>query len=152
MPAIAISLTIESAGALGLGRLVRDWDEIPNSESIREELRGDRYDGVVSLEVWGTSFTQVAGISQSLEQRLGGDRSLLRQKGFISLRPAGLASAENIMHPATSNAAFAAWKQRLDYRFVFETREGGQPVDDGRIERVDVELVQPPEAFTTPAQ
>jgi hypothetical protein len=152
MPAIAISLAIESAESLGLGRLIRDWDEIPNSESIREELRGDRYAGVVSLEVWATTFTQVTGISQSLELRLSGHRSALRQKGFINVRPAGLAPAENIMHPATSNAAFAAWKQRLDYRFVFETREGGQPVDDGRIERVDVDLVQPPEVFTTPSQ
>ncbi len=152
MPAIAISLAIDNAEPLGLGRLIRDWDEIPNSESIREELRGDRYGGVVSLDVWGTSFNEVAGTSQSVELRLSGDLTLLREKGFVSLRPAGLAAAENIMHPATTTAAFAAWKQRLDYRFVFETREGGEPVDDGRIEQIDVDLVHPPETFRTPSQ
>jgi hypothetical protein len=152
MPAIAISLTIDSSDSLGLGRLIRGWDEIPETETVRDELRGDRYDGVVSLEVWGSSFNQVAGISQSLEVRLDGDRSLLREKGFLSLRPAGLAPAESVLHPAAASAAFAAWKQRLDYRFVFETREGGEPIDDGRIKEIDVDLVEPPETFTTPSQ
>jgi hypothetical protein len=150
MPAIAISLTVESSDSLGLGRLVRGWDEIPNSSNVRDETRGDRYDGVVSLEVWGASFAQVSGISQSLETRLGADRTLLREKGFVSLRPAGLAAAENVMHPAATSAAFAAWRQRVDYRFIFETQEGGEPIDGGLIERVDVDLAKPPEAFSTP--
>lgn len=152
MPSIAISVAIDTSDSLGLGRLIRGWDEIPESESVRDELRGDRYAGVVSLEVWGTTFAQVAGISQNLELRLDGERTLLREKGFVDLRPAGLAPAENVMHPAATSAAFAAWKQRLAYRFVFETREGGEPIDDGRIKEIDVDLVAPPESFKTPSQ
>lgn len=151
MPAIAISLTVDSFESLGLGRLVRSWDRVPDSESTREETRGDRYDGIVSLDVWASGFAQASALSQRLETRLR-QRALLREKGFVALQPAGLGAAENVLQPAATSAAFAAWKQRLAYRFVFETQEGGELTDGGLIERVDVDLLKPPETFSTPGR
>jgi hypothetical protein len=158
MPAIAVSLTVERVESLGLGRLIRSWDQLPDGNSVREETRGDRYEGLVALEVWAGSFAQARGLSQSIEARLGRERGLLREKGFAALQPAGLDAAENITHQAGVNAAFPAWKQRVAYRFVFETREGGDITSGGIIERVDVdvserrdaELVEPLETFDVP--
>lgn len=158
MPAIAVSLTVDRVQSLGLGRLVRSWDQLPDGDSIREETRGDRYEGVVALEVWAGSFAQARGLSQSIESRLARERGLLREKGFAALRPAGLDAAENVSHQAGVNAAFPAWRQRVAYRFVFETREGGDITSGGIIERVDVgmserrdaDVLEPLETFDVP--
>jgi hypothetical protein len=150
LPSIAISLTLDSSVSLGLGRLVRSWDQLPDGDTVREETRGDRYQGIVSLEIWAGSSGQAAAISQSLEARLERDRLPLRDRGFVALQPAGFAAAENVMHPPATSAAFAAWKQRLAYRFVFETREGGELASGERIARIDVDLVEPPERFAAP--
>jgi hypothetical protein len=151
MPAISVSLTLDESAALGLGRLVRSWDQLPGGDTIREETRGDRYRGLLSLEVWATTFAQASTISRNLQARLAGEAGLLRQKGFVTLQPAGLEAAENVMRPATTTASFSAWRQGVAYRFAFEVQEGGELRTGEPIERIDVDLVEPPESFVAPS-
>jgi hypothetical protein len=150
IPAIAVSLAVDEFEALGLGRLIRGWDQLPGGDTVREETHGDRYRGVLSLEVWAGSFGQASAIARSLQARLAGDAALLRQKGFVTLQPAGLEAAESVTRQGPAPAGFTAWRQSVAYRFVYEELEGGELRAGEPIRRIDVDLVEPPESFAAP--
>jgi hypothetical protein len=149
IPAIAVSLTVDEFEALGLGRLIRSWDQLPGGDTVREDTRGDRYRGVVSLEIWADSFDQANTISRSLQARLARDATLLREKGFVRLQPAGFEAAESVTGPGPTG--FTAWRQSVSYRFAYEELEGGEVRAGEPIERIGVDLVEPPESFAAPS-
>jgi hypothetical protein len=116
----------------------------------RDDIVGDRYRGILLLELWATSVNQLNDIAHKLQQRLQHQGTLLRQKGFVALRPASLDPAETLLYEPPSGSAFPVWKQRLSYRFVFEAEEGGELSSGVPIKRIDVDVSQPQESFSVP--
>jgi hypothetical protein len=116
----------------------------------RDDIVGDRYRGTLFLELWASSLSQIGPLARRLQQRLQTQLTLLRQKGFVALRPASLDPAEASLYEPPSGSAFTVWRQRLSYRFVFEAEEGGELSSGVPIARIDVEVTQPQESFSVP--
>lgn len=115
----------------------------------RDEILGDMYSGVLTLEIWANSASQTAEISRGLQTRVQTALSLLRQKGFVKLQPSRLASAEHVLHQPPTGSAFAVWKQELSYAFVFDSQEGGELSSGVPIKRIDVDIKRhAPESFS----
>jgi len=105
----------------------------------REDIRVERYDGVVLLEIWASNSDQVDEIARRLQDKLQSDRAGLRRRGFLKLRPIALSPIENQEQSPPTGSAFRVWKQRLEYRLVFEAPEGGELSGGARIRRIDVD-------------
>jgi hypothetical protein len=116
----------------------------------RDDIVGDRYRGMLLLELWASSPSQIGTLARRLQQRLQTQLALLRQKGFVALRPASLDPAETSLYEPPSGSAFPVWRQRLSYRFVFEAEEGGELSSGVPIERIAVDVTQPQESFSVP--
>ena len=116
----------------------------------RDDIVGDRYRGTLLLELWASSPSQIGTLARRLQQRLQSQLALLRQKGFVALRPASLDPAETSLYAPPSGSAFPVWRQRLSYRFVFEAEEGGELSSGVPIERIAVDVTQPQESFSVP--
>ena len=116
----------------------------------RDDVLGDRYRGLLVLEVWAHSPAEVDLVARKLQSRLAGSTTLTRDKGFMLLRPADLDPAENVLYQPAGGSAFPVWKQRLTYRFVFEYEEGGALSSAGPIKRIDVDVTRPRESFAAP--
>ena len=106
----------------------------------RDEILGDKYSGNISIEVWENSFNLVRALSRKLQDKLQTDRALLRAKGFQSLQPLSLGTIENVLQAVTAGSAFAAWRQKLEYKFAFEAEDGGELSSGVPIKRIDVEM------------
>jgi hypothetical protein len=100
----------------------------------RDEIRIERAEGTLALEAWATTFALVDGITARVQEHLG-RRAAARERGFLRLAPAALESAAEIRQ---DGATFAAWVQRLAYRFTFEAQDGGAESTGTRIKRIDV--------------
>jgi len=152
LPAVALSVTAERSDELGFGRLVRGSDQLPD-ERTRDDVRGDRLAGTVVFEVWASQSGGAGQVARALETKLGGERAALRERGFAWLRPASLEPMESVRQDPGGASGFPAWRQRLAYRFLFESLEGGEIEDGGLIRRVDVDLVeQAGEDFSAPTE
>jgi hypothetical protein len=117
----------------------------------RDEILGDNFSGTMIFEVWGSSFTEADGISRRLQSKLSTDRAALRSRGFLQLRPAALEPIENVLHTPPVGSTFPVWKQKLEYRFAFESEEGGELSTGPPIRRVDVDIdSQFAELFSVP--
>jgi hypothetical protein len=114
----------------------------------RDDITGDRYRGMLNMEVWATGQLQADELARKLQSRLRYDALLLRQKGFVKMEPAQLQPAETLLYEPPTASAFPVWRQMLGYRFVFEGQEGGEVSSGGPIKRIDVDLKQPPELFS----
>ncbi len=106
----------------------------------RDDILGDKYSGNISFEVWENSFNLARDLSRRLQDKLQTDRVLLRAKGFQSLQPLSLGAIENVSQAATVGSAFAAWKQKLEYKFAFESEDGGELSSGVPIKRIDVDM------------
>jgi hypothetical protein len=152
LPAVALSVSVDVAESLGFARLVRGSEQLPDGSRTREDVWGDRLAGTVAFEVWADQATSAATLSRALETRLRTHDAALRERGISMLRPSALDAMESLRHDPGVTSAFGAWRQRLVYRFVFDWLEGGELTDGGLIERVDVDVVDPPqESFSTPS-
>jgi len=106
----------------------------------RDEILGNRYRGSAVLEIWAGSLNQANEISGKLQQKLRSSRGTLRQKGFLQLQPASLEPVENVLHDPPSGSPFPVWKQKLGYRFVFESEQGGELSSGIPIKRIGVDM------------
>lgn len=119
--------------------------------TLRNEIQGDSYQGLMQLDIWANSANEIGQISAGVQSRLASDRGLLREKGFIFLSPARLEAAENVGHTPPIGSPFSVWKQKLGYRFAFEAEAGGEISSGVPIRRIDVDLKPPvPEEFSIP--
>ena len=117
----------------------------------RDEILGDRYNGMMILEIGASSFNEVDGISRRLQNKVKSNRAELRQRGFMKFQPASLEPAENILHAPPVGSPFSVWKQKLGYKFTFETEEGGELSSGIPIKRIDVDMDEDiVEAFSIP--
>jgi hypothetical protein len=139
VPAVAMSVAVDTPQGIGFGRLVRP-----------DDVLGDRYRGLLVLELWAQSASDVDSLSRKVQSRLAGPTSLTREKGFMLVRPADLDPAENVLYQPATGSAFPVWKQRLAYRFVFEYETGAEPTGGGPIKRIDVDVTRPRESFAVP--
>jgi hypothetical protein len=152
LPAVALSVNVDRAEQLGFGRLVRGSEQLPDRSRTRDDVRGDRIAGTLEFEVWAGQASGAETVARALEAKIRGQEPALRERGFSMLRPAALGAMESLRHDPGVTSAFNAWRQRLAYRFVFDWLEGGELTDGGLIERVDVDVVDPPqESFSTPS-
>jgi hypothetical protein len=147
LPAIAISVEASRADELGLGRLLRGSELLPDGTRMREDLLGERFVGTVELTAWAADATAADRLSRAAAAKLSSARATLRERGFAVLRPTALHAMER-QPPAPAGSPFTPWSQRLAYRFAFDLVEGGIVAGGGVIRRVDVETDQPAEAFS----
>ena len=108
--------------------------------SWRNEILGDRYGGLMMLEIWATSFNEIDRISRGLQNKVKSSRAELRQSGFMKFQSASLEPAENILHAPPVGSPFSVWKQKLEYKFAFEAEEGGELSSGIPIKRIDVDM------------
>lgn len=106
----------------------------------RNEILGENYQGLINLEIWANSFNETYEISHRLQNKLKSSRYILRQKGFVQLKPDRLDPAENVQHNPPSGSSFSVWKQKLCYWFAFEYEEGGELSSGIPIKRIDVDI------------
>jgi len=130
VPAIAAALALEQE--TGYGR----WNA-NRGDTIREV---HSFNGLLTLEVWATTFEQVNNLCRQVQTRLAASATPLRQKGFLLLQPARLDPAENALHVPASGSSFPVWRQKLAYRFAFEAEEAGELPGGGPIKRIDVDV------------
>jgi hypothetical protein len=149
LPSISISVAAGRTEELGFGRLLRGSELLADGAQMREDMLGERLGGTLDLTVWAADASQVDRLARATANKLRGSRQALRERGFATLRPAGLESMERLV-PAPAGPPFTPWFQRLAYRFVFELVEGGIVGGGGVIRRVDVETDEPSEAFSVP--
>ena len=106
----------------------------------RDEILGDIFRGQIVMEVWANTINQSREVSRKLQDKLKQDRSLLRNKGFVDLKPVSLKPAENLTHVPVTGSAFPVWVQTLEYRFTFESEDGGELSSGIPIKRIDIDM------------
>ena len=106
----------------------------------RDEILGDIFRGQIAMEVWANTINQSRDVSRKLQDKLKTDRSLLRNKGFVDLKPVALKPAENTTHVPVVGSAFPVWVQTLEYRFTFEAEDGGELSSGIPIKRIDIDM------------
>jgi|GEM_PF-2736945 len=106
----------------------------------RDEILGDTFRGQIAMEVWANTINQSREVSRKLQNKLRTDRSLLRNKGFVDLKPVALRPAENLTHVPVVGSAFPVWVQTLEYRFTFESEDGGELSSGIPIKRIDIDM------------
>lgn len=106
----------------------------------RDEILGDIFRGRIAMDVWANTINQSRDVSRKLQDKLKTDRSLLRNKGFIDLKPVSLKPAENMTHVPVVGSAFPVWVQTLEYRFTFEAEDGGELSSGIPIKRIDIDM------------
>lgn len=106
----------------------------------RDEILGDTFRGQLALEVWANSLNQSRDLSRKLQDKLRAERSLLRGKGFVGLKPVSLKAAENLSQIPVTGSAFPVWIQTLEYGFTFEAEDGGELSSGIPIKRINVDV------------
>lgn len=106
----------------------------------RDEILGDIFRGQIAMDVWANTINQSRDVSRKLQDKLKTDRSLLRNKGFVDLKPVALKPAENMTHVPVVGSAFPVWVQTLEYRFTFEAEDGGELSSGIPIKRIDIDM------------
>lgn len=106
----------------------------------RDEILGDTFRGQLGMEIWANSINQSRELSRRLQDRLKAERSLLRSKGFVDLKPVALRPAENVSHAPVVGSAFSVWIQTLEYGFTFEAEDGGELSSGIPIKRIDIDM------------
>lgn len=106
----------------------------------RDEILGDILRGQIAMEVWANNANQSREVSRRLQDKLKVDRSLLRGKGFVDLKPLALRPAENTAHVPVVGSAFPVWIQTLEYKFTFEAEDGGELSSGIPIKRIDIDM------------
>ena len=142
LPLVALAVAVERSDQLGLGRLVRASEQLPDGSRVREDLRGLLVVGTVTCEAWAGQSGPTAQLLRAIDLKVRSQQGALRERGFVVLRPISLEALEAARHDAGVAAPFNAWRQQLAYRFVLEWIEGGELTAGGRIERIDVDLVE----------
>lgn len=143
-PAQATEYTVKTATAeiiFGAPQTPNDKLEVSHwTVTWRDEILGDTFRGQIAMEVWANSITQSREVSRRLQDKLKTDRSLLRNKGFVDLKPVSLRPAENIAHAPVVGSSFPVWIQTLEYRFTFEAEDGGELSSGIPIKRIDIDM------------
>lgn len=106
----------------------------------REDISARQAAGSMGLEVWANSPENTAQISQKLQNKIVSHRTGLRQKGFFIIAPQSLQPIENFSIKPQTGSPFSVWAQKLAYRFVFESIDGGELSSGGIIKQIDIEV------------
>jgi hypothetical protein len=106
----------------------------------RDEILGDTFRGQIAMELWANNINQSRDLSRRLQDKLKSERSLLRGKGFVDLKPVALQPAANLSHVPVVGSAFPVWVQTLEYGFTFEAEDGGELSSGIPIKRIDVDM------------
>jgi hypothetical protein len=113
---------------------------------VREGTRGgvpprhsERLGGVMGVEVWAATSPDLLALSERVQDRLA-DAAAIRGTGMIVLRAAACGAGEGLMHAPPGAAAFAAWRQRLEYTFEYDGETEIIETDGAPIRRIDVTM------------
>lgn len=143
-PTLTTEYTVKTATAeivFGAPQTLNDLLEVSHwTVTWRDEILGDIFRGQIAMEVWANSLNQSREVSRRLQDKLKTDRSLLRNKGFVDLKPMALRAAENVSHVPVTGSAFPVWIQTLEYKFAFEAEDGGELSSGIPIKRIDIDM------------
>jgi hypothetical protein len=101
--------------------------------------------------VWGGSVAELSSLASKLQAKIYTDRTGLRTAGFGVLQPAGLCAAENVAYQPAAGSSFPVWRQKLTYRYHFDSEQGGDTSSGGPIKKINVDLPAESEALAIPA-
>jgi hypothetical protein len=143
-PALPTEYTVKTATAeiiFGAPQTPNDKLEVTHwTVTWRDEILGDIFRGQIAMEVWANNANQSREVSRKLQDKLKTARTLLRNKGFVDLKPAALRPAENLAHVPVVGSAFPVWIQTLEYKFTFEAEDGGELSSGIPIKRIDIDM------------
>jgi hypothetical protein len=117
---------------------------------FRDDIRGERSNGTITLDVWGGSAVEVSTLARKLETKLA-DPTGPRQWGFGILQSAGLTAVQNAVYQPAVGSSFPVWRQQLSYTFHFDLEQVGAASSGGPIRKINLNLEKPQEAFSLPA-
>lgn len=143
-PTLPTEYTVKTATAeiiFGSPQTPNDKLEISHwTVTWRDEILGDIFRGQIAMEVWANNLNQSREVSRRLQDKLKTDRSSLRNRGFVDLKPVALQPAENISHGPVVGSPFPVWIQTLEYKFTFEAEDGGELSSGIPIKRIDIDM------------
>jgi hypothetical protein len=146
---------LPSRGEVVFGAAQTDGDRLELTHwtlTWRDDIRADRFNGVVTLEAWSSGLNDLSGIVQRTVAKLRALPDPLRQKGFLRMTPAGLAPAIQTRWEPAVGTATVVYRQAMEFRFTVEIEEGGEISSGGRIQRVDVAMNETvDERFSVPS-
>jgi hypothetical protein len=156
LPAGKEEFSIDVANALiqfGAPQSLGDKLEVVHwTLAFRDDIVVVRHSGLLSLDAWGKDAAETNTLSRAVQQKLAGQRDVLRAQGFAILNPISLSAASSSLPQPAAGSAFGAWKQTLAYRFAFEIELGGQDSAGVAIRRIDIHANDSiKENFTVPA-
>jgi hypothetical protein len=131
------------AGQIVFGQAQKEGDQLEvvhYTVTWRDEIMGERYNGLLSAELWTKDFNEADRLSRKLHQKLRVNTELLRQKGYLRLSPASASVIERTLHSPGVGSPFPVTRQKLEYRYSFEAQEGGEISSGGVIKRIDVDI------------
>jgi hypothetical protein len=118
----------------------------------RDDIRADRFSGVVTLEAWSSTFNDLEGVVQRTLAKLRALPDPLRRKGFLRMLSAGLAPATQMRWEPAVGTTMVVYRQAMEFRFTAEIEAGGEISAGGRIRRIDVAMDETvDERFSVPS-
>jgi hypothetical protein len=131
----------EATITFGASQTVGDRLEIMHwTTTYKEDIQGVTYRGLLNVELWANSLSELSSTSRRLQDRLSSQRVLMRQLGFLKLQAASLAAIEHTLHTPAVGSPFPVWKQPLTYRFAFAAEMPSDLSGVGPIRRIDVDI------------
>ena len=125
LPAAVISVAVEGAR--------QRWPRDPDR---------DRYGGTLTVDVWGSSAADTESIARKLQERIHDSPVDLRHNGFAYCLPSTLDAVEDVRQQPATGSAFTAYRQRVAFRFAFESTLVAVENDGGSIKQIDVGVVR----------
>jgi len=104
-----------------------------------DDIATTRVRGRLLVDVWSNDPIQLDSISRKLTANLFDGPAVLREHGFAHLTLTTLDPIAGLTHQPAQGSPFAAWRQRIGCKFIFDHETGGAVSEGSPIERIDVQ-------------
>jgi hypothetical protein len=133
LPSLVVDFNLSTEGTVSRVRFVREGR--PGVAPRHTERLG----GVMGVEVWAATAPDLLALSEKVQDRLA-ESTAIRGSGMVVLRASACGAGEGLMHTPPGTAAFAAWRQRLEYTFEYDGETEVVETEGAPIKRIDVTM------------